>query len=191
MTKCGKGIVTTPLAASLVDTEGLLEVPNGVVATLERMHALGLVHRDVSKANILVTPEGNSLLVGVGGAMPPDEPVPYHGTIAYAAPHILEHFLAAAEQETMPGAIVPRKSDDLQSLLRVVYLLIFPHLKRGAPLRSREIEFLKHRIDAFTMGGWWSDVDTMAKELSYDSLRVVFDGMFGATYKKKRKASAI
>ena len=91
----------------------------------------------------------------------------------------------------MPGAIVTRKSDDLQSLLRVVYLLIFPHLKRGAPLRSREIEFLKHRIDAFTMGGWWSDVDTMAKELSYDSLRVFFDGMFGATYKKKRKASAI
>ena len=191
MTKCGKGIVTTPLAASLVDTEGLLEVPNGVVATLERMHALGLVHRDVSKANILVTPEGNSLLVDMGGAVPPDEPVPYHGTIAYAAPHILEHLLAAAEQETMPGAIVPRKSDDLQSLLRVVYLLMFPHHKRGAPLRSREIEFLKHRIDAFTMGEWWSDADTKAKELSYDDLRAFFDDMFPATNKKKRKASAM
>ena len=191
MTECGKGIVTTPLAAPLVDTEGLREVLNGVVTTLERMHALGLVHRDVSKANILVTPEGNSLLVDMGGAVPPDEPVPYHGTIAYAAPHILEHLLAAAEQETMPGEIVPRTSDDLQSLVRVVFLLVFPHLKRGAPLRSRESEFLKHRIDAFTMGGRWSDADTMAKERLYDSLRALFDDMFPATNKKKRKASAI
>ena len=123
--------------------------------------------------------------------MPPDEPVPYHGTIAYAAPHILEHLLAAAEQETMPGAIVPRKSDDLQSLLRVVYLLMFPHLKRGAPLRSRDIEFLKHRIDAFKMDCGWAHADTKAKELSYDDLRAFFDDMFPATNKKKRKASAM
>jgi len=75
MTECGKGIVTTPLAAPVVDTEGLREVLNGVVTTLERMHALGLEHRDESKGNILVTPEGNSLLVGVGGAVPPDAPV--------------------------------------------------------------------------------------------------------------------
>ena len=92
----------------------------------------------------------------------------------------------------MPGAIVTRKSDDLQSLLRVVYLLMFPHHKRGAPLRSREIEFLKHRIRALTMdGSTWSNADTMAKKLSYDSLRAFFDDMFGATNKKKRKASAM
>ena len=50
------------------------------------MHALELVHRNVCKANILFTPEGNSvLLADVGGTVRSDEPVPYHVTIAYAA----------------------------------------------------------------------------------------------------------
>ena len=188
VTDCGKGIVTTPLAEPLANRRGVGGVLHGVVTTLEQIHALNLVHRDVSKANILVTLEGESLLVDMGGAVPPNIPVPYHGTLAYAAPHILEHFLKAASEGTVAGDIAPRKSDDLQSLLRVAYLLLFPCESHDAPLRSEQSEYLAHRMDALKLGSIWDGADSQAKSLDYSALREFFGGLC-PTIRNKRKAS--
>ena len=190
VTECGKGIVTTPLAEPLANRRGLGDVLQGVVTTLEAIHALNLVHRDVSKANILVTPEGESLLVDVGGAVPPNVPVPYHGTLEYAAPHIMERFPKAAAAGTVPGDIAPRESDDLQSLLRVAYVLVFPFLSHDAPLRSEQSEYLAHRMEALTLSGMWDAADSQAKRLDYTALRAFFEGWFPVG-RKKRKASAM
>ena len=190
MTACGKGIVTTPLTEPLANRRGLGDVLQGVVTTLEAIHALNLVHRDVSKANILVTPEGESLLVDVGGAVPPNVPVPYHGTLEYAAPHIMERFPKAAAAGTVPGDIAPRESDDLQSLLRVAYVLVFPFLSHDAPLRSEQSEYLAHRMEALTLSGVWDAADSQAKRLDYTALRAFFEGLCPVG-RKKRKASAM
>ena len=190
VTDCGRGVVTTPLGARLsLDTPNVGNVLAGVVTTLQRMHELNLVHRDVSRSNILVGPDGKSLLIDVGGAVQPGVPVPYHGTIDYAAPRILEHrvaYLAGAASYRISALA----SDDLQSLVRVANLLMFGYKKRGAPYPQQEAEYLEHRLAALELVGAHAEADAHAVGEDYTFLRRYFVSFFNAYSRggKKRKA---
>ena len=179
------------MAARLsLDTPNVGNVLAGVVTTLQRMHELNLVHRDVSRSNILVDPNGNSLLIDVGGAVQPGVPVPYHGTIDYAAPRILKHRLAA-HGGNLSNAIDALASDDLQSLVRVANLLMFRYKKRGAPHPKKEAAYLEHRIAALELVGVHTGADVWARDENYAALRRYFVSFFDACSPggKKRKAS--
>ena len=182
--------MTTPLGVPLsLGTPNVGTVLAGVVTTLQRMHELNLVHRDVSRSNILVDPDGNSLLIDVGGAVQPGVVVSYHGTIDYAAPRILKHRLAALAGN-VSSDISALVSDDLQSLVRVANLLMFRYKKRGAPNQVQEAAYLEHRIAALELVGAYAKVDIHAQDKDYDFLRKVFRNFFVAYARngKKRKA---
>ncbi|MCW8137546.1 MAG: serine/threonine protein kinase [Planctomycetota bacterium] len=76
-----------------------------VARALTAVHALGIVHRDVKPANVLITAEGEVKLTDFGIALPreasvrvtgPDEIV---GTVHYLAPEVL-----ASDKSTSPAA---------------------------------------------------------------------------------------
>ncbi len=62
-----------------------------LLCALERVHAAGIVHRDVNPKNILVTPQGILKLTDFGLSTKLDDPEPRPGgTIGYMAPEALK-----------------------------------------------------------------------------------------------------
>ena len=66
------------------------ELLPAILGALDRLHGTGLVHRDVTPANIRFSPDGVPVLVDFGAALPADlaaePPYPGHLTPGYAAP---------------------------------------------------------------------------------------------------------
>ena len=189
MTDCGRGVVTTPLGVPLSrDTPNVGTVLAGVVTTLKGMHEHSLVHRDVSRSNVLVDPKGKSLLTAVGGAVQRGAVSPYHGTIDYAAPRILEHRLAALAGN-FSSDISALASDDLQSLVRVANLLMFRYEKRAA-VPTTEDEQLR-KVAGVELVGAHAEADAHAVREDYAALQDYFESVFNGRAVKSRKRKPV
>lgn len=102
------------------DGIALADLLPAILGALDRLHDAGLIHRDVTPANIRLTPEGTPVLVDLGAALPADlaaEP-PYQSalTAGYAAP---EQYRTDAREGPWT---------DLYGLAAVAY-----HVLSGAP----------------------------------------------------------
>ncbi|CAG8671873.1 8981_t:CDS:2 [Funneliformis caledonium] len=84
---------------------------------LRRIHSLKVFHRDIRPENILLDTVNNSLILADWGSSirnPPNDQVPYEGTISFASPDILNNDL---------GFHQPKATDDLHSFVRSMYAL--------------------------------------------------------------------
>ena len=189
LTDCGRGVVTTPLGVPLSrDTLNVGTVLAGVATTLQRMHEINLVHRDVSRSNVLVDPKGKSLLTAVGGAVKLGTVSPYPGTIDYAAPRIVKHRLAALAGH-VSNAIDAVASDDLQSLVRVANLLMFRYEKRAA-VPTTEVEHLR-KLAEVELVGYHASADAHALNKDYVALHDYFASVFNGRAVKSRKRKPV
>lgn len=129
--------------------EEFLPLAIGLAATLQDLHTLGVVHRDICPANIVLDEEGRTTLVDFGASVPmarlETEFVPVNaleGTLAYMAPEqsgrtgkVLDHrcdlyALGATFYELLTGVPPFEGQDPLE--------LIHAHLTRAAvPLLER------------------------------------------------------
>jgi hypothetical protein len=108
---------------------------------LAHAHSLGVLHRDVKPANVLLNRYGRPLLADFNiafAAGPGGEKTPLGGTLAYMAPEHLEAFTPGSS--TPPEAV--REPADVYSLGVVLFELFagkLPFARRGSkPLRSTE-----------------------------------------------------
>lgn len=88
-----------------------------LIHLLRCIHNVKVYHRDVRPENILLDTDNDSLILADWGAAihnPPDEQVPYEGTISFASPDILNNNLEVHH---------PKATDDLHSFVRSMYIL--------------------------------------------------------------------
>jgi hypothetical protein len=88
-----------------------LELARRLVALLEAVHGAGLVLRDLTPNNVMVSPDGLLRLVDLELATPPGTPAATAGTLGYAAPEQL-------------GGAPPALTADLYSLGAILFLLV-------------------------------------------------------------------
>ncbi len=122
-----------------IDRKGALRLVGGMLEALERMHGLGLVHRDLKPKNIMLGPEREAKLIDFGFAYVPGIPDitaasdKRFGNPVYSPP------------ERMNGAGDPRA--DIYSVGMMMHEL----LSRGVPCRMLETARLLfvHRLPSF------------------------------------------
>ncbi len=98
-------LMARPAAQPMLQEEAVF-VLERVARALTAVHAVGIVHRDVKPANVLITAEGQVKLTDFGIALPrertrvtaPDEIV---GTVHYLAPEVLQSDQAASPAADM------------------------------------------------------------------------------------------
>jgi serine/threonine protein kinase len=109
--------------------ERVVAIGSGIGALLARMHATGVVHRDVKPANILLRACGEAVLADFGLALRHDDADlgPHAFSPSHAAPEIL------AGQVHAPAA-------DVYALGSTLYTLLFGEPKRPTPPHRADLD---------------------------------------------------
>jgi predicted Ser/Thr protein kinase len=139
-----------------------------LLKTLEAVHALGIVHRDVRLTNI-VELNGAVLLLDWGYATNANMSAPYRGSIHYASNDILA-------SNDFPN-IVAIPQHDLYMLVRVVYVYI-THFDISQFAKDDRVGLANHWNTALT--GLWSPFDNFCDKLDYASLSSLLCDLFGS-----------
>ncbi|RMF45503.1 MAG: serine/threonine protein kinase, partial [Anaerolineae bacterium] len=108
----------TPADKRMPPPEVLLPIVRQICEALDYMHKRGIIHRDLSPANIMVTPEGHVMLTDFGLALLTS--VGTQGEI-FGSPHYL-----APEQAVSSANAVPQS--DLYALGVILYQVFTGHL---------------------------------------------------------------
>jgi serine/threonine protein kinase len=111
MAKIAQGPLATRLGAC--DAAWIGRATARAFEALARVHGAGVVHADVSPANVLVTAGGGAATLvdfglALGPGMPPVPPGPFRGTLAYAAPEVArgEPFDARADLFALAASLL-------------------------------------------------------------------------------------
>lgn len=98
-----------------------------LVTLVERVHAAGLVLRDLSPSNVMVQPDGQLRLVDLELARPADSVAGSAGTPGYRAPEQTPGPLALVDAEVPYGSCRVRPQADLYALGGLLFLLATGH----------------------------------------------------------------
>jgi serine/threonine-protein kinase len=136
----GRGVDADKLAREMLDA-------------LAHIHDVGILHRDVKPANIVLEPEGTAKLIDFGIALPPDATALTStglvlGTERYAAPEVMEGHAASERSDLYSLGVVLRachgeRSRDLDDL---VEWLTEPD-PRNRPASARQALARLDRVD--------------------------------------------
>ncbi|MFE2721654.1 class IV lanthionine synthetase LanL [Kitasatospora sp. NPDC059327] len=97
------------------DRASVLELAAQLVTVVEAVHELGLVLRDLSPNNLMVTPDGELRLIDLEALARPGEPVLGIRTPGFCAPEVVEG---------TTGGLAPAPESDLYSLGAVLFHLL-------------------------------------------------------------------
>jgi serine/threonine protein kinase len=134
----------------LVSQKGPLDVGDAarifadVAAGLEHLHERGLIHRDVKPANVMVRPDGRAVLLDLGLAFAPADPLPADPTIVGGRGYVVGTMdYLAPEQAKDSTRVVP--ATDLYGLgCSLVYALTG---SAPFPAEGTKQKLLRHRSD--------------------------------------------
>jgi serine/threonine protein kinase len=115
-----------------------------VAAGLEHVHARGLVHRDVKPANVMVRPDGRAVLLDLGLAYAPGEPLPADPAIAGGRGYVVGTMDYLAPEQAK-NAVGVGPAADLYGLGCTLYFALtgeVPYPAEGVKLKVR-----RHRHD--------------------------------------------
>ena len=146
---------------------------SSLVECLEHSHTTArVVHRDVRPENIMERGDGEVRLIDWGfahtlGASDP----PFSGTFRYASNNVLDAVLSGASR-------TPKPEDDLESLVRVVFAMIIPTLrKRLAEIKDGDFVGAKALWGEFKEQNPEQDrMFAAASSLNYDALKHILPG---------------
>jgi eukaryotic-like serine/threonine-protein kinase len=96
-----------------------------LLSALGHIHAVGILHRDVKPANIVVEPSGTAKLIDFGIALPPDATALTStglvlGTERYAAPEVMEGQAASERSDLYSCGVVLRACESQSQPLRAL-----------------------------------------------------------------------
>jgi hypothetical protein len=129
-----------------------------LIDAVAAIHRAGYLHRDIRPENI-GWHQDQLYLLDVGFAVRIDAPPSlWQGTVRYASPRVLQH-LAGIRSDSGPFELKATVTDDLHSLLRCWYAMLFPHLvmelKQWDTQRAAALaDFWQRRLNS----GVWRDL---------------------------------
>jgi serine/threonine protein kinase len=126
----GKAVDCDRLARELLDA-------------LAHIHAVGILHRDVKPANIVVEPGGTAKLIDFGIALPRDATALTStglvlGTERYAAPEVMEGRAATERSDLYSLGVVLRSCEGQSGALRAVVEWMASEDPRARPVSARQ-----------------------------------------------------
>jgi hypothetical protein len=133
-----------------------------LVTIVEQVHARGIIHRDIKPENVFLV-DGSIMLgdwdIACRSSIDSDECVRWSGTVPYSDPPTSVH-----------GMHYPTPADDLRSLVRCVYVMMFQEAEF-----PRKMDYWTDRLAS----GLWKECMDAADALDYDTLRRIFQYMRG------------
>ena len=150
-----------------------------LVDIIRASHGRGIVHRDVRLSNMLLSGKKSDrkmllidwgFAVDLGSPEPVDDFIMKGGTLTTASPRILEHYM---DQRIPP----PLKCDDLQALVRTMYLYRYSaadkQMKAICPGSNYHIDIAR-KVEQFwsvaLQQSPWNQFEQMALKLRYKEL---------------------
>ncbi len=163
---------------------------------LGALHRRGVVHRDVKPENLVLTPEGQIVIVDLGlarrgGAVGPPSSGGFYGSVAYAAPEVLAGQRAAASADLYALGLVLFESLTGRhpfAAARTADDMLYAHLHRPPPRASH----FEPRCSAFLeqLIGELLEKDAAARPPSAETVADALQGGEGSRYWRRHQREA-
>ena len=162
-----------------ISTEESLSLLRPVMAALSQVHAAGLVHRDISPDNIMLTPDGSAKLLDFGAVRDVGN-ADVNKLMTKSTEAILKHGFAPMEQYQTHGTLGPWT--DVYAMCATVYYCLTGRIPADAPARvlgEGEVSFsgipgLSPQQAALLEQG----METAPKN-RVSSIQALYEGLFG------------
>eukprot|EP00696_Hemimastix_kukwesjijk_P003749 gnl/Hemi2/14592_TR4950_c0_g1_i1.p1 gnl/Hemi2/14592_TR4950_c0_g1~~gnl/Hemi2/14592_TR4950_c0_g1_i1.p1 ORF type:complete len:544 (-),score=87.68 gnl/Hemi2/14592_TR4950_c0_g1_i1:167-1798(-) len=158
------GLVLSPVCRPCQPTDLTASLVQQAVMVVRAAHDKGFAHRDLRPTNLMVH-DGNLVVIDWGASVETDWPAEYHGTLHYASDRVLE-CLASGQ------LVAVARADDLHSLVRCFFALLFPHLPPPSGGKSRSVEICDTRAfwRRHLQPPFWKKCEAAADACDYDRL---------------------
>lgn len=146
---------TTALLLSPLGGRGSLSLQGAksLVTTLQAVHKVGYVHRDLRPSNLVTTEGGSAMIIDWGAAGPIDNPERYCGSMCAAS----DKFLILHKDGEWPEGSVYTAKDDLVAAVRTVALILLGK-EKARHLKAAGVDIAARAATAWDF--WHSDDGT-------------------------------
>lgn len=134
--------------------EETLRLLQPIVESLEKLHAINIIHRDLSPDNIMVLPDGSTKLIDFGAA--------HEVRREQSTTSIVKHGFAPPEQYTRRGNLGPWT--DVYAMSATVYYCLTGHVPPSVPDRQFDGEKIR-----------WEGIDSRYREALEKGLELTIE----------------